>query len=146
MGKTQIMENEYNKPYEEIDWDDDSGEIHTYKEKYHLTKEDGWQPNRAYRGLGLSKQGKKNRMIKGTQIGTTYVTDDYRKVIPVQIISTIIVIVLCIVVTKLILPVGILFDIMGVAWVIGIWKRAPYKKWKNQANKRKEDSKNDWLR
>lgn len=30
------------------DWDDDSGAIHTVKQSYKITKEDGWQRNRGY--------------------------------------------------------------------------------------------------
>lgn len=125
----------------QIDWDDDSGVIHTHKENYHLTKEDGWQENRALRGM--NKVGHKTRNIKGTQVGYSYVTDDYRAVIPAYIIGTIIVIIFCVVATMVFLPLGIMIDIMGVAWVVGMWKNAPYKKWKNQAQKRKEQSQ-DW--
>ncbi len=116
--------------------------IHTSESTYHLTKEDGWQENRALQGM--NKVGHKTRYIKGTQVGYHYVTDDYRRVIPAYIIGTIMVIIICVVVTMIFLPMGIMFDIMGAAWVIGMWKNAPYKKWKNQDKKLKEQSKNQW--
>lgn len=123
---------------DQIDWDDDSGVIHTNKENYHLTKEDGWQENRALQGM--NKVGHEMRSIKGTQVGFHYETDNYRAVIPAYIIGTIIVIIICVVATMVFLPLGIMIDIMGVAWVVGMWKNAPYKKWKNQAQKQKEQS------
>lgn len=125
----------------EINWDDDSGEIHTRTAVYHQTPEDGWQRNRGYHQHSGHKYRK--RYIKGYAVGKTYVTDDFRKVIPGYIIATIAVIALCVAVTKIYLPMGIMFDIMGIAWIIGFWKNAPYKKWKNQSEKLKEKSENE---
>ncbi len=35
------------QPYPEgVDWEDDSGAIHSVKQTYKITKEDGWQVNR----------------------------------------------------------------------------------------------------
>lgn len=125
---------------EKVNFDDDSGEIHTIKEKYEITKEDGWQINHA---VNLSNINSVNQptFVKGKQWGFIYITDDYRKVIPVQIISTLVIIALCIGMLFIYLPMGIFFCILGIVWIIGMWKNAPYKKWKNQSKKIKEEEK-----
>ena len=133
------MNNESNElnSEKEIARDGDSGVIHTIKNGYNITQEDGWQNKHTL--YGPEQQQK----IKGKQFGFTYVTDDYRKVIPVYILGTIFVIVLGIVMTVILPLMGIFIDIIGFFWIIGMWKNAPYTKWKNQAKKLKEEKKRE---
>ena len=125
-----------NKP---IDWEDDSGEIHTLKETYKTTKEDGWQVSEGFyktnSGVGYGKT-----MFKGTSVNMHYETDDYRKVIPGYIIATLFVIALCVVMWFVKPIMGGIFTVFGIFWVVGFWAKAPYKKWKNQAQKLKEEN------
>lgn len=133
-------------PNQKIDWDDDSGEIHTVVDKYKITKEDGWQRNNAIaqHSIVSGNQHQSNmRYVKGTQVGVRMTTDDYRMVIPAYIIGTILIIVVCIVVTFVWLPLGVFFDIFGIVWIIGLWAKAPYTKWRNQREKLKEQ-KTEW--
>ena len=118
------MENQDNK---KIDWNDDSGEIHTVHQKYKISSEDGFQKNHAY--STTNKAGKENRYIKGKQIGVTYVTDDYRKVIPGYICATILIIVITIILLFINIIVGIGFAIFAAFFIYGFWKNAPIKKW-----------------
>lgn len=119
------------------DFDDDSGEIHSTINYYNQTKEDGWQRNRALYGSRLITS--KTRNIKGKQTGFYYQTDDYRKVLPAYIIGTILMIIISIVLLILAPVFGVLVSIFSIAWIVGIWKKAPVKKWKNQAKKLKDE-------
>lgn len=119
------------------DFDDDSGEIHTTVNYYNQTKEDGWQQNKALYGSHLNTSETRN--IKGTQVGYTYVTDDYRKVLPAYIIGTILMIIISIVLLILVPVFGVFVSIFSIAWIVGMWKKAPVKKWKNQAKKLKDE-------
>ncbi len=112
------------------DWNDESGEIHTVKKTYYLKKEDDWQKNHSHSYINPNK--KHNRIIKGKQVGFTYVTDDYRIVIPGYIISTIIIIAACIVAFFIHFAAGIIVSLFAVFWIIGFWKNASFRKWKNQ--------------
>lgn len=138
------MENRENKQaYETTDWDDDSGEIHTVESGYKYSYEDGWKNTHR-----INKQGGRHRMIRGNQVGYHYITDDYRKVIPGYIIATVLVIAVCVAVTLISVVPGIIFDVFGAIWIIGFWSKAPYKKWRNQAERIKEEkneAKNDPL-
>lgn len=119
------------------DFDDDSGEIHTTINYYNQTKADGWQQNRALYGPLLNTS--KTRNIKGTQTGFYYQTDDYRKVLPGYIIGTILMIIISIVLLILVPVFGVFVSIFSIAWIVGMWKKAPVKKWKNQAKKLKDE-------
>ncbi len=119
------------------DFDDDSGEIHTTINYYNQTKADGWQQNRALYGPLLNTS--KTRNIKGTQTGFYYQTDDYRKVLPGYIIGTILMIIISIVLLILVPIFGVFVSIFSIAWIVGMWKKAPVKKWKNQAKKLKDE-------
>ncbi len=131
------MENQGNN---KIDWDDDSGAIHTSYQKYKTSPEDGFQKNHAY--YMVSKQGKKNRYIKGVQVGFMYTTDDYRKVIPGYIFVTILMITVTIILLFINIIMGIVFGIFAVFFIYGFWKNAPITKWKNQAKRIKSEKKN----
>lgn len=138
MNNETKMNNENSNFNESIDWDDDSGVIHTIKNGYNITKEDGWQDNHAN---GSNQLDSKMQKIKGKQFGFSYVTDDYRKVIPGYIFGTIFIIILGIV-TTIILPfMGLFIDVFGIVWIIAMWKNAPFTKWNNQAKKLKEEKK-----
>ncbi len=119
------------------DWDDDSGEIHTVIHQYHQTAEDGWQQNKALYGSHLNTS--KTSQIKGDQVGLVYQTDDYRKVLPGYIIGTILLLAVSIVLLILVPVVGVFVSIFSIVWIIGLWKKAPVKKWKNQAQKLKDE-------
>ena len=119
------------------DWNDDSGEIHTVIHQYHQTAEDGWQQNKALYGSHLNTS--KSRQIKGSQVGLVYQTDDYRKVLPGYIIGTILLLAVSIVLLILVPVVGVFVSIFSIVWIIGLWKKAPVKKWKNQAQKLKDE-------
>ena len=131
-GDKQVMQ-ETDQP----DFDDDSGEIHTTINYYNQTKADGWQQNRALYGPLLNTS--KTRNIKGTQTGFYYQTDDYRKVLPGYIIGTILMIIISIVLLILVPIFGVFVSIFSIAWIVGMWKKAPVKKWKNQAKKLKDE-------
>lgn len=124
-----------------VNWNDESGEIHTTYQEYEITPEDGFQENRAH--AYINALGRKNRYIKGIQKGATYVTDDYRKVLPGYIIVTILVIVIAVVL--LLIPnlafrmIGVFFAVFGAIFIFGFWKNAPIKKWKAQAKRIKEE-------
>lgn len=118
------------------DFSDDSGDIHTTIHYYNQTGEDGWQQNRALYGPKLNTS--KSRNILGTQTGFYYQTDDFRKVIPGYIIGTLIMVIISIVTLILIPIIGIFITIFSIAWIIGMWKKAPIRKWKNQAAKLKD--------
>lgn len=137
LNKTNELKNQSEQ---NVDWNDDSGEIHTIKHKYHLSAKDGWQRNRALYGSHVVTSDR--RRIKGTQVGYTYVTDDFRKVLPGYIIGTILMIVISIVFCIFIPFVGILVSIFSIVWIIGMWKQAPIKKWQNQAKKIKQEKEN----
>ncbi len=108
-----------------VNWDDDSGEIHTVSKRYYTTAQDGWQDNHAL--SGLNKNGSDRRKIKGKQIGFQYVTDDYRKVLPGYIIATVVIVAFCII-AFLIHPIaGIGVTAFGAVWIVGFWKNAPSK-------------------
>ncbi|MCM1494672.1 MAG: hypothetical protein NC089_02630 [Bacteroides sp.] len=127
---------------QEVDWEDDSGEIHTVASNYNITWEDGWQKNNGIRNRSIvtgNQHQSKMRYVRGMQTGGSVTTDDYRVVIPAYIIGTIVIIVLCIVVTFVYLPLGIFFDIVGIVWIIGLWAKAPFTKWKNQKKKLEEE-------
>lgn len=128
-------------PNNPIDWDDDSGEIHTLKETYETNWSDGWQESEYTYKTG-SKIGVGKSMFRGKKVETHYETDNYKVVLPGYIISTILVIVVCIIMWFVKPIMGGIFTVFSVFWVIGFWKKAPYKKWKNQAKKLKE-SKNE---
>lgn len=121
----------------QADWDDDSGEIHNVTSFYNTSSVDGWQDNHAI--YGANRYGHKTRKIKGDQVGFRYQTDDYRKVMPGYIIGTLVLIALCIVVAVISPLMGILFGVFGIVWIVGMWKNAPTKKWKNQSEKLKQD-------
>lgn len=121
---------------ENVDWNDDSGVIHSIKNYYNITKEDGWQDNQALSNTNSFRNEK--RKIYGKQVGFQYITDDYRKVIPGYIFGTIFVILVCIIVTIIFPVIGIFIDIFGAIWIIGFWMKAPFTKWKNQSEKLKE--------
>lgn len=129
---------------QEPDWDDDSGAIHTEKHSYKITKDDGWQRNRGYRRNMTHFEAERNtpQMIKGTQVGMSYSTDDYRVVMPALIVMLLVMAGVCVVVTCLIPPFGIFFDVMFVLVVIGIIRQRPDKKWRNQAKRLKEEKEN----
>ena len=129
-GDEQVMPNH-------PDFGDDSGEIHTTINYYNQTKADGWQQNRALYGPLLNTS--KTRNIKGTQTGFYYQTDDYRKVLPGYIIGTILMIIISIVLLILVPIFGVFVSIFSIAWIVGMWKKAPVKKWKNQAKKLKDE-------
>ena len=119
------------------DWDDDSGVIHSKKTNYNITKEDGWQDNH---DLFQTKHSDyKMRKIKGKQFGFTYETDDYRKVIPGYIIGTVFIILFGIILTIFVPSIGVFVDVFGIVWIIGMWKKAPFIKWKNQSERLKEE-------
>ena len=122
------------------DWDDDSGEIHTVIQQYHQTAEDGWQQNKALYGSHLNTS--KSRQIKGSQVGLVYQTDDYRKVLPGYIIGTVLLLAVSIVLLILVPVIGVFFSIFSMIWIVGLWKKAPIKKWKNQAQKQKDEKQN----
>lgn len=134
------MQGEGNPPGEP-DWNDDSGAIHTAKQSYHITKEDGWQRNRGYDGnmRPVDVRGARPQRIKGTQVGISYTTDDYRVVIPVLIVLLLIMAGVCAIVTYLIPLFGIFFDVIFVLAVIGIVRQRPDKKWRAQAKRLKEE-------
>lgn len=133
---------------EGVDWDDDSGAIHTVKQTYKITKEDGWQDNRGYHRNMMSPEQRRTKpqKIKGTQVGIHYETDDYRVVIPFLIIFGIIMTTVCVIVTMKIPLFGIFFDVMWVLTIIGIIRQRYDKKWRNQAKRRKEAKENDIYR
>ena len=122
------------------DWDDDSGEIHTVIQQYHQTAEDGWQQNKALYGSHLNTS--KSRQIKGSQVGLVYQTDDYRKVLPGYIIGTVLLLAVSIILLILVPVIGVFFSIFSMIWIVGLWKKAPIKKWKNQAQKQKDEKQN----
>ncbi len=115
------------------DFSDDSGDIHTSIHYYNQTKEDGWQQNRALYGPKLNTS--RTRNIMGTQTGFYYQTDDFRKVLPGYIAGTLIMIIISIVTLILIPFLGIFITIFSIVWIVGMWKKAPIKKWQNQAAK-----------
>lgn len=131
------MENQDNN---KIDWDDDSGAIHTSSQKYKTSFKDGFQKNHAY--YQTNSYGKKNRYIKGIQTGFTYTTDDYRIVVPGYIFATIFMIAITIVFFFINIIIGIVFGIFAVLFIYGFWKNAPITKWKNQAKQIKSKKKN----
>lgn len=136
-------------PYPEgVDWDDDSGAIHTIKQTYKITKEDGWQDNRAYHRNMLSSEERITgpQKIKGTQVGMSYTTDDYRVVIPVLIVFGLIMTAVCVFLTITVPLFGILFDVIWVMAIIGTIRQRYDKKWRNQAKRRKEAKENDIYR
>lgn len=120
-----------------IDWDDDSGVIHTSYQKYKTSPEDGFQKNHAY--STINKQGKKHRYIKGKQTGFVYVTDDYRKVIPRYVLVTILMIAVTIILLIINIIIGIVFGTFAAFFIYGFWKKAPITKWKNQAERIKSE-------
>lgn len=120
---------------ENIDWNDDSGVIHSIKRDYQITEEDGWQDDHTH----FNTNNFENRKIKGKQFGFQYITDDYLKVIPGYIFGTILMIIVGIIVTIYFPIIGIFIDIFAVIWIIGMWKNAPFTKWKNQYKKLKEE-------
>ncbi|MDO4464002.1 MAG: hypothetical protein Q4C57_05580 [Bacillota bacterium] len=122
------------------DWDDDSGEIHTVIHQYNQTAEDGWQQNKALYGSHVNTS--KTSQIKGNQVGLVYQTDDYRKVLPGYIIGTILLLAASIVLLILVPVIGVFFSIFSIIWIVGLWKKAPIKKWKNQAQKLKDEKQN----
>ena len=122
------------------DWDDDSGEIHTVIQQYNQTAEDGWQQNKALYGSHLNTS--KSRQIKGSQVGLVYQTDDYRKVLPGYIIGTVLLLAVSIILLILVPVIGVFFSIFSMIWIVGLWKKAPIKKWKNQAQKQKDEKQN----
>lgn len=129
-----------NKP---VDWNDDSGEVHTVKETYKTTWDDGWQESEFSYKTG-SKVAVGKSMFRGNKVETHYETDNYKVVVPGYIISTILVIALCVVMWFVKPIMGGIFTVFGLFWVVGFWKHAPIKKWKNQAKKSKEtDYKNN---
>lgn len=117
------MENQSNN---KIDWNDDSGAIHTSSQKYKTSLEDGFQKNHAY--YLINSQGKKNRYIKGVQTGITYTTDDYRIVIPGYIFTTIFMITITIVLFFINIIIEIVSGIFVVLFIYGFWKNAPITK------------------
>ncbi len=123
---------------ENIDWNDDSGVIHSIKRDYQITEEDGWQDDHTL----FNTNNFENRKIKGKQFGFQYITDDYRKVIPGYVFGTILMILVCIIVTINLPVIGIFIDIFSAVWIIGFWKKAPFSKWKNQSKKLKEEKNN----
>lgn len=131
--------NEMNQDIQpQVDWEDDSGEIHTVTHVVKLTKEDGWQRNHVitqHQVVAGNQYQSQMRYFKGTQVNVYKTTDDYRVVIPAYIIGTILVIAICIVVTFVWLPLGVIFDIFGIVWLVGIWAKAPFVKWRNQREK-----------
>ena len=129
------MENQDNN---KIDWNDDSGEIHTVYQKYETSSEDGFQRNHAY----INRAGKKNRYIKGKQIGFKYVTDDYRKVLPGYVFATILIIAVTIILFFINVITGIVFGVFAAFFIYGFWKSAPITKWKNQSKKIKSEKNN----
>ncbi len=131
------MENQDNN---KIDWNDDSGEIHTLHQKYETSSEDGFQKNHAY--STINKYGKKNRYIKGKQIGFKYLTDDYRKVIPGYVFATILMIAVTIILLFINVIIGIGFGIFSAFFIYGFWKNAPITKWKNQSKQIKSEKNN----
>lgn len=130
------MENQDNN---KIDWNDDTGEIHTLYQKYETSSEDGFQKNHAY--STINKYGKENRYIKGKQIGFKYLTDDYRKVIPGYVFATILMIALTIILLFINVIIGIGFGIFSAFFIYGFWKNAPITKWKNQSKQIKSEKK-----
>ena len=50
---------------ENIDWNDDSGVIHSIKRDYQITEEDGWQDDHTL----FNTNNFENRKIKGKQFG-----------------------------------------------------------------------------
>ena len=122
------------------DWDDDSGEIHTVIHQYNQTAEDGWQQNKALYGSHVNTS--KTSQIKGNQVGLVYQTDDYRKVLPGYIIGTILLLAASIILLILVPVIGVFFSIFSIIWIVGLWKKAPIKKWKNQAQKLKDEKQN----
>lgn len=129
---------------EGVDWNDDSGAIHTVKQTYKITKEDGWQDNRGYHRNMMSPEQRRTKpqKIKGTQVGIHYETDDYRVVIPVLIVMGLIITAVCVIVTIIIPPFGIFFDIIWALAVIGIIRQRPDRKWRNQAKRHREAKEN----
>ncbi len=133
------------QPYPEgVDWEDDSGAIHSVKQTYKITKEDGWQVNRGYHGSMMSPGERRTRpqMIKGTQVGMHYETDDYRVVVPFLIVIGIIMTAVCVLVTISAPLFGVIFDVMWLIAIVGIIRRRPDKKWRAQAKRRKEAKEN----
>ena len=120
---------------DKVNWDDDSGEIHTVSHTTVQTPEDGWQEVHRLNG----KVTDTPHFVKGKQVHYTYTTDDYRKVIPALIISTIIIAAFCVGAWFISPIIGVLITIFGVVWIVGSWKQAPKTKWKNQAQKLKEE-------
>ena len=44
------------------------------------------------------------------------------------------------IVLLILVPVfGVFVSIFSIAWIVGMWKKAPVKKWKNQAKKLKDE-------
>ena len=133
---------------EGVDWDDDSGAIHTVKQTYKITKEDGWQDNRGYHRNMMSPEQRRTKpqKIKGTQVGIHYETVAYRVVVPLLFIFGIIMTAVCVIVTMKIPLFGIFFDVMWALTIIGIIRQRYDKKWRNQAKRRKEAKENDIYR
>lgn len=132
--REEIQEN--NRP----DWKDDNGEIHTVKYQYSQSEEDGWQQNKALYGSHLNTS--KTRNIKGKQVGFYYATDDYRKVITGYIIGTVFAVLFSIVMLIIVPVMGILITIFSLVFIVSLWVKAPYKKWKNQADELKKEKMN----
>ncbi|MGN1147767.1 MAG: hypothetical protein ACI4TB_05050 [Lachnospiraceae bacterium] len=133
--RDEMQEN--NRP----DWKDDSGEIHTVKYQYSQSEEDGWQQNKALYGSHLNTS--KTRNIKGKQVGFYYATDDYRKVITGYVIGTVFAVLFSIIMLIIVPVMGILITIFSLVFIVSLWVKAPYKKWKNQADKLKQEKKNN---
>lgn len=123
---------------ETVDWKDDSSEIHTVTSHYHITEEDGWQKNYSHIPSADEPQA-----VKGTQIGIQYETDDYRKVLAGYIIASLFFPLISVFLLIIVPVVGIPFAVISVIGIVSMWKNAPYKKWKNQAKKRKEKKDRD---
>ncbi len=137
------------EPYSEgVDWDDDNGAIHSIKYNYKITKEDGWQANRGYHRYMMSSEMRRTtpQMIKGTQVGIKYKTDDYRIVVPFLIVVGTIMTAVCVFLTIVVPPFGILFDVMWLIAIVGIIRRRPDKRWRAQAKRRKEAKENGTYR
>ncbi len=129
-----------------VDWEDDSGAIHSRKYTYKITKEDGWKANAYYRRLPVGQRRKTPQMIKGTQVGMVYTTDDYRVVVPVLIVLGILMTAVCVFLTIKVPPLGILFDVFWFVVLISNLRPKHIRKWRNQAKRHKEQKENDIYR
>ena len=131
---------------EGVDWEDDSGAIHSFKYTYKITKEDGWQGNAYYRNLPVGQKRKNPQMIKGTQKGVHYTTDDYRVVVPVLIVLGLLMTAVCVFLTIKFPLLGILFDVFWFVVLISNIRPRHIRKWRNQAKRHKEQKENDICR